>query len=104
MPADTDNLSYRGIVNLKVTGVDGVSDNDVTLTVKSDGISVGTFNIPVPAGTLDDTIIPLSFATVNALYVTDKIITVEVSTPNDPAYSTFVGVVQIGSVFYNVQG
>ena len=104
LPVDADNLSYRGIFNLKVTGVDNHNNNDVTVTVKKNGISVGTFTIPVPAATPDDTIIPLSFATVNAFYATDDIVTVELSTGAGAEYANFVGVAQIGDVFYNVQG
>jgi len=104
MPSDTDNLSYRGIFNLRVTGVDGGSDNDVTVSVRSNGALIQSFTIPVPAGTVDDTIIPLSFATANAFYSQDRIITVEMSTANDPVYNSFVGVLEVGSVFYNVQG
>ena len=101
--ADIDNVSFRGIFNLKVTGVDGGSDNDVTITVKKGGISIGTSVIPVPAATPNDTIINHSFQIPQAFFAEDSLVTVEISTANDPVYATFVGEIQVGSIFYNVQ-
>lgn len=102
-PADQDDISFRGIFNLKVTGVDGVLANDVTVTVKKNGGSIGVATITVPAGTLDDTIIPLSFSIPSQFFLADDIVNVELSTGAGAEYNNFVGVAQIGDVFYNVE-
>jgi hypothetical protein len=102
-PSANDNVSFRGIINLKVTGVDGVSDNDVDVVLVKNGVDNQTLTMPIPAGTLDDTIIPFSFI-FNAQFVAAAdIFRLEIRTPNDVAYATFVGVSQIGDIFYNVQ-
>ena len=101
---DTDAISFQGIVNLEVTGVHAVSDNDVTVEVLQNGTPVGSATFVIPGGTLDNTIIPLTFAVAPQFWTDADIVTLRYSTPNDPVYSTFVGVAQIGDVFFNTQG
>jgi len=102
-PSILANVSFKGVFNLKVTGVDGVSANDVTVTVKKNGVGIGTFTFDIPAGTANDTIIPLTFETALTAFAVDDLVVVEMSTPNDPVYGTFVGVAQVGDIFFNVQ-
>jgi len=103
-PADADNIKFGGIFNLKVTGVDGALDNDVDVVVKKNGVSTYTFTMPVPSGTLDDVIIPFNFLSGGVFISAGEIWTLELVTANDPSYSTFVGELQEGSIFYNQQG
>ena len=102
-PGVLADVTFKGVFNLKVTGVDGVSANDVTITVKKNGVSFGTFTFDIPAGTADDTIIPVTFETALTAFAASDLVVVELSTLNAPEYGTFVGVAQTGDIFFNVQ-
>jgi len=102
-PGVLADVTFKGVFNLKVTGVDGVSANDVTITVKKNGVSFGTFTFDIPAATADDVIIPITFETALTAFAASDIVVVELSTLNAPEYGTFVGVAQVGDIFFNVQ-
>jgi len=102
-PGVLNVVQFKGVFNLKVNGVDGATANDVTVSVKKNGVAFGTFTFDIPAATPNDTIIPLTFETASTAFALNDIVVVELSTPNDPAYGTFVGVAQVEDMFFNVQ-
>ena len=67
------------------------------------GVSFGTFTFDIPAATADDVIIPITFETALTAFAASDIVVVELSTLNAPEYGTFVGVAQVGDIFFNVQ-
>jgi hypothetical protein len=97
------DVAFATIINMEVDGVNAGFDNDVTVTVLKNGISIGSGVIPVPQGTPDGTIINFSLQIGVQNYIASDNVKIEISTPASINYATFEGKVLTDSIFYNVQ-
>jgi len=102
-PSNLTNVSFGSVVNIEVSGVNAVFDNDVTLTIYKNGISFASISINIPAGTIDGTILSGTINSVATAFSTGDNVTINASIPASANYSTFIGKVKIGSIFYDVQ-
>lgn len=102
--SDENNVSFRWVLKIKVTGCDATFDTDITVRILKNGAPIDTGTIPVPAGTPDDTIIIQSRDAAAANFLTGDIITLEASNGGIVAYNGFEAVFQKNDcIFYNVQ-